>query len=203
MSLGTPIGSARMAGATSEAPPDPPAEITPTMSAWRRSQLAKASAIAVTEAPRSEPNTALPPRGWLSAISWAETSQDESLPLVETSTSRVRNPLPATMSRMNLSSSPLVSSVPATRTVGGPELRAANASRRGGAASWQSQHAARKRPRAGLDACDRYRLRPSGRRRRIGNIDASRRQAGEAAGRPGVLSTSSFASAPISGSASA
>ena len=79
MSLGTPIGSARMAGATSEAPPDPPAEITPTMSAWRRSQLAKASAIAVTEAPRSEPNTALPPRGWLSAISWAETSQDESL----------------------------------------------------------------------------------------------------------------------------
>jgi len=35
MSLGTPIGSARMPGATSEAPPDPPAEIMPTMSAWR------------------------------------------------------------------------------------------------------------------------------------------------------------------------
>ena len=32
MSLGTPIGSARMPGATSEAPPEPPAEITPTTS---------------------------------------------------------------------------------------------------------------------------------------------------------------------------
>src|SRR5258708_10396927 len=83
MSLGTPIGSARMAGDTSEAPPDPPAEITPTTSAWRRSQLAKASAIAVTEVPRSGPNTAPPPRACLRAISWPETSQDDALPLLQ------------------------------------------------------------------------------------------------------------------------
>jgi len=94
-----------------------------------------ASAIAVTEAPRSEPNTALPPRGWLRAISCAETSQDAAFPAVETSTRRARSPLPATISRMNLSSSPLVSSVPTTSTVGRPELRAASMSRRGRAAS--------------------------------------------------------------------
>src|SRR5216684_1525434 len=144
MSLGTPIGSARMPGATSEAPPDPPAEITPTMSAWRRSQLAKASAIAVTEVPRSGPNTAPPPRAWLRAISWAETSQDEGLPLVETSTRRARNPRP-------------------------PGLL-------------EPQHAARERPCAGLDARDWRGLRPPGRRRRIGNIDAPRRQAQRAWG---------------------
>ena len=121
MSFGTPTGRARMAGATSEAPPEPPAEMMPATLPWRRSQLAKASAIAVTDAPRSEPNTLDPPRPWLSAISWAETSQVESLPLVDTSTSRVRKPCPAITSRMKRSSSPLVSSVPATRTTGGPD----------------------------------------------------------------------------------
>ena len=83
MSFGTPIGSARMPGATSDAPPEPPAEMMPTISAWRRSQLTKASAIAVTEAPRSKPNTAAPPRGWLSAISWAETSQVTALEIAQ------------------------------------------------------------------------------------------------------------------------
>ena len=75
MILGTPIGRARMPGATSEAPPEPPAEMMPAILPWRRSQLAKASAIAVTDAPRSAPNTADPPRPWFSAISCAETSQ--------------------------------------------------------------------------------------------------------------------------------
>ena len=56
----------------------------------------------------------------MSAISWAETSLAAGLPLVETSTSRVRRPLPAMMSRMKRSSSPLVSSVPTTSTTGGP-----------------------------------------------------------------------------------
>ena len=82
-----------MAGATIEAPPDPPAlMITPTMSPCRRIQSSKASAIAATDAPRSRPNTRRPPRPWLSAISWAVTSQVASLPLVETSTRRVRKP---------------------------------------------------------------------------------------------------------------
>ena len=75
-----------MPGATSEAPPEPPAEMMPAILPWRRSHLAKASAIAVTDAPRSAPNTPDPPRPWFSAISWAETSQAEALPLVETST---------------------------------------------------------------------------------------------------------------------
>ena len=71
MSFGTPTGRARMAGATSEAPPEPPAEMMPATLPWRRSQLAKASAIAVTDAPRSAPNTPDPPRPWFSAISCA------------------------------------------------------------------------------------------------------------------------------------
>src|SRR4051794_40782273 len=81
MSLGTPTGGERRAGAPSDAPPEPPAEMMPAILPWRCSQLAKASAIAVTEAPRSEPNTLDPPRPWLSAISCAETSQVASLPL--------------------------------------------------------------------------------------------------------------------------
>src|SRR5207244_541877 len=54
------MGRARMPGATSEAPPEPPAEMMPATLPWRRSHLAKASAIAVTDAPRSEPNTPWP-----------------------------------------------------------------------------------------------------------------------------------------------
>ena len=38
ISLGTPTGRARMPGATSDAPPEPPAEMMPAMSLWRRSQ---------------------------------------------------------------------------------------------------------------------------------------------------------------------
>ena len=119
--FGTPTGSARMPGATSEAPPEPPAEMMPATLPWRRSHFANASAMAVTDAPRSAPNTPDPPRPWLSAISCAATSQVESLPLVETSTRRVRRPLPAMMSRMKRSSAPLVSSVPTISTTGGPE----------------------------------------------------------------------------------
>ena len=122
ISLGTPTGSARMPGATSDAPPEPPAEMMPAMLPWRRSHFAKASAMAATEAPRSAPNTPDPPRPWFSAISCAGTSQVESLPLVETSTRRVRSPLSAIMSRIKRSSTPLVSSVPTTSTTGGPDV---------------------------------------------------------------------------------
>ena len=139
-----------MAGATSEAPPEPPAEMMPATLPWRRSQLAKASAIAVTDAPRSAPNTLDPPRPWLSAISCAETSQVESLPLVDTSTSRVRKPCPAITSRMKRSSSPLVSSVPATR----PRVADCALYRRAGLALlpgsvFDPRHAGRKRARRG------------------------------------------------------
>jgi hypothetical protein len=129
ISFGTPTGRARMPGATSDAAPEPPAVITPAILPCRRSQLANASAIAVTAAPRSGPNTAEPPRPWLSAISCAETSQLACLPLVETSTSRVRRPLSVMMSRMKRSSAPLVSSVPTTRTTGGPDVCAVAGSR--------------------------------------------------------------------------
>ena len=60
--FGTPIGSARMPGATIEAPPEPPALMMPAISPWRLIQASNASAIAATEAPRSRPNTPAPPR---------------------------------------------------------------------------------------------------------------------------------------------
>ena len=91
--FGVPIGNARMAGATIEAPPEPPALMIPTTSPCRRTQASKASAIAATDAPRSRPKTLDPPRPWFSATSCAVTSQVASLPLVETSTSRVLRPL--------------------------------------------------------------------------------------------------------------
>jgi hypothetical protein len=97
--------------------------------------LANASAIAVTAAPRSGANAAEPPRPWFKAISCAETSQVACLPLVETSTSRVRKPPSAMMSRMKRSSVPLVSSVPTTSTTGGPEASAVTGSRLRRAAS--------------------------------------------------------------------
>ena len=61
-SLGTPIGKARMPGATIEAPPDPPALTIPATSPCRLIQASNASAIAATEAPRSLPKTLAPPR---------------------------------------------------------------------------------------------------------------------------------------------
>src|SRR5207247_1044989 len=80
MSFGTPTGRARMAGATSDAPPEPPAEMMPATLPWRRSQLAKASAIAVTDAPRSDPNTLDPPRPrwarWAAAATRASAAWD-------------------------------------------------------------------------------------------------------------------------------
>lgn len=129
ISFGTPTGRVRMPGATRDAAPEPPAEITPAILPCRLIQLENASAIAVTAAPRSGPNTAEPPRPWFSAISWAETSQVACLPLVETSTSRVRRPASMMMSRMKRSSVPLVSSVPTTNTTGGPEVCAVTGSR--------------------------------------------------------------------------
>src|SRR6185312_16979314 len=55
----------------------------------------------------------------LSAISCAVTSQVAGLPLVETSTRRVRRPLATIRSRMKRNSFPFVSSVPTTSTTGG------------------------------------------------------------------------------------
>jgi hypothetical protein len=114
--LGTPIGSARMAGATKELPPDPPAEITPLTGSCRRIHASKACAIAVIAAPRSPVKTALgPPRKY--AATWCGgTSAGDGLPDVDRSTKSTRTPAVAIWSRMNRSSSPLVSSVPATMT---------------------------------------------------------------------------------------
>ena len=163
-----------MPGATSDAPPEPPAEMMPAILPCRRSQLTKASAMAVTDAPRSAPNTLDPPRPWFRAISCAETSQVEALPLVETSTRRVRRPLFATMSRMKRNSAPLVSSVPTTSTTGGPELwvvsRLAPLSRD----LLKSRDAGRDGARGSLDARDRYRLRPARRQHGIGDEDPHR-----------------------------
>ena len=105
---------------TRDVAPEPPAEIMPAMPLWRDTQASKASAIAATEAPRSPLNTPDDPRGWLSAISSGATSAAECLPEVERSTRRVRTSFCFSRSRMKRSSSPLVSSVPATITTGWP-----------------------------------------------------------------------------------
>ena len=78
--FGVPPGNARKAGATIEAPPDPPALITPATSPWRRIQASNASAIAATDAPRSRPNTADPPRPWFKATSCAPARSRRSQP---------------------------------------------------------------------------------------------------------------------------
>ena len=76
--------------------------------------------MAATEAPRSPVKTAVEPRRWWSATSSGGTSAPDGLPLVERSTRRVRKPASLRMSRRKRSSSPLVSSVPATITTGAP-----------------------------------------------------------------------------------
>ena len=170
--LGAPIGRARIAGATIEAPPDPPALIMPAMSLWRLIQVSNASAMAATDAPRSRLNTAEPPRPWLSAISCAVTSQVAGLPLVDTSTSRVRKPLATMRSRMKRSSTPFVSSVPATMTTGGP---GGSATALGiGVASIRLGLAEAMRA-ADLDARVRDGLRPACGGRRIRDIDPDQR----------------------------
>ena len=116
--LGTPMGSARMAGATIAVPPEPPAEMMPATPVCRLIQASNACAMAATDVPRSPVKRPAAPRGWLSATSMGGTSAPDGLPLVERSTRRVRRPASLRMSRMRRSSSPLVSSVPATTTKG-------------------------------------------------------------------------------------
>ena len=61
MIFGTPIGSDRIAGATIEVPPEPPAAMMPAIPLWRRIHASKACAMPATESPRSPVNTALAP----------------------------------------------------------------------------------------------------------------------------------------------
>src|ERR1700723_2144742 len=84
--LGTPIGSARIAGATSEDPPDPPAEISPPIRSWRLIQASNASAIAVMAAPRSPVKTALGPPRKYAAMWCGGTSAGDGPPEGDRST---------------------------------------------------------------------------------------------------------------------
>src|SRR5215468_9226003 len=83
--LGTPIGRARIAGATRELPPDPPAAMIPPMGSYRLIQAANASAMAAMAVPRSPVKTALgPPRKY--AATWCGgTSAGEGPPEVDRS----------------------------------------------------------------------------------------------------------------------
>ena len=174
MSFGTPTGRARIPGATSDAAPEPPAEITPATLLWRRIQLAKASAIAVTAAPRSGPNTADPPRRWFKAISWAETSLAACLPLVERSTSRVRRPAPGD----DVADEAELRALGVERADDEHDRRALRLRRDRLAPApcrlVETHHLGRERAGRGLDAGDRHRLRPACRRRRVGDVDADR-----------------------------
>ena len=180
--MGTPIGSARMPGATNEAPPDPPAEIMPTMSPWRRSQLVeglrhrrhRSAAI------RAEHRAAA--AGVIKGDFLGGDVAGRSLPAVETSTRRVRSPLPA-HDVADESEFLALGIQRADDEHGRPSgasrcFRVAARSR----GLLEPQHTGRERTGAGLDARDRHRLRPSGRRRRIGNVDADRCRALRARG---------------------
>ena len=63
ISLGTPIGNARIAGATMAVPPEPAAEMIPPIPCWRSIQREKASVIPATDWPRSPVKTPDDPRG--------------------------------------------------------------------------------------------------------------------------------------------
>ena len=60
ISFGTPTDKSRMPGATSDAPPEPPAEMMPATLPCRRSHFAKASAIAVMTPPGQTAFTLMP-----------------------------------------------------------------------------------------------------------------------------------------------
>ena len=91
--MGTPTGSARIAGATSAVLPEPPAPMMPPTSSRPASQRSNATAIAPTAAPRSSrPSTAPTPSGWAAATSAAATSTLPPSPCVPRSTVRTRRP---------------------------------------------------------------------------------------------------------------
>ena len=109
MILGMPTGSLRMPAVASDVPPDPPAEMTPPMPRSRSIQRAKASAMAVTDWPRSVPNTAVAPPRCMDATCMGLTSAFDGLPEVERSTVFTGMPSARSRSRMKRSSVPLVS----------------------------------------------------------------------------------------------
>lgn len=114
MSLGTPIGSARMPCVAIEVPPEPPAEIRPPRSRRVRRKASKARPMAAVALPRSPLNTADSPLGWWRATSRGCTLAVEGLPEVERSTVTTRRPRRSMHWRRKNSSRLLVSKVPAT-----------------------------------------------------------------------------------------
>ena len=117
MILGMPSGSRRMPAVASEVPPEPPAEMTPPIPRSRSIQRPKASAMAVTESPRSPEKTALEPLGCIAATCIGVTSAREILPEVERSTVRTGMFSARSRSRMKRNSALLVSKVPTTKAV--------------------------------------------------------------------------------------
>ena len=106
MTFGMPTGSARMPAVANVVPPEPPAEMTPPIRGSRATQRANASAMAATEWPRSDENTADVPPGCMLATCSGVTSAVDGLPDVDRSTVRVGMPSAFRRSRMNLSSAP-------------------------------------------------------------------------------------------------
>ncbi len=117
MIFGTPTGSARIPAVAIDVPPDPPADNTPPIPRCVSIQRANASAIALTDAPRSWDITAESPRGCMIATWFAGMSARAGLPEVDRSTVRTGNPSAFSRSAMKRSSRPFVSKVPATSTV--------------------------------------------------------------------------------------
>ena len=87
ISFGTPIGSARMAGAMIAVPPEPPSPMVPPRSLREAMNFVSATDMAVTATPRSSAiSTAFAPSGWNAAMASAEKSASRAGVLVPTST---------------------------------------------------------------------------------------------------------------------
>ena len=85
ITLGTPTGSSRIAGAASAVAPEPPAEMIPAMSLCAAIQRSKATVMPATAEPRSVVNTPAAPRGWKAATAFGGISAPDGLPEVDRS----------------------------------------------------------------------------------------------------------------------
>ena len=102
-----PTGKARIPAVASVVPPEPPAEMMPPIRGSRATQRANASAMAVTDWPRSLEKTADVPPGCMLATCSGVTSAVDDLSDVERSTVRVGMPSALRRSRINLQLPPL------------------------------------------------------------------------------------------------
>src|SRR5215207_5341809 len=129
ISFGTPTGSARIAAVAIAVFPDPPAPSTPSIrpsACSRRASAAAASAIVPTAVPRSVSEARSAPISPASSAAGMSGSSPCGGPAGPASATSTSTPASRSRARTNASSSPFVSSVPISRTVGTPSAPVAH-----------------------------------------------------------------------------